>query len=134
MGVRPGRVLALAGVLAAGVLLLKLVPPGTSWIYPPCLFHRLTQLQCPGCGATRAVALLLKGDVTAALRHNAMLVVATPPLLWSAGRSLWPWVQGQKPPATRIHPGIIAGVLLSLALFGLVRNLPFDLCRWLSPP
>lgn len=28
----------------------------------PCLFHLLTRLPCPGCGGTRALRALLKGD------------------------------------------------------------------------
>lgn len=29
----------------------------------PCMFHAMTGLYCPGCGGTRAVKALLRGDV-----------------------------------------------------------------------
>ena len=29
----------------------------------PCLFHLLTGFYCPGCGGTRAIRLLLKGEL-----------------------------------------------------------------------
>ena len=34
----------------------------THWL-PPCLFHFVTGLPCPGCGGTRAFVSLLKGDL-----------------------------------------------------------------------
>lgn len=30
---------------------------------PPCIFHYITGLYCPGCGGTRAVIALLSGKV-----------------------------------------------------------------------
>ena len=35
-----------------------------------CLFHRLTGLECPGCGMTRAFARLLQGDWRGAWAYN----------------------------------------------------------------
>ncbi|MGN1205636.1 MAG: DUF2752 domain-containing protein [Eubacterium sp.] len=34
----------------------------TRWL-PPCLFHLVTGLPCPGCGGTRAFVALLHGDI-----------------------------------------------------------------------
>ena len=42
--------------------------------YPVCQFHRLTGLNCPGCGMTRALYALLHGNFSTALRDNALLV------------------------------------------------------------
>jgi hypothetical protein len=42
----------------------------------PCVFQELTGLYCPGCGGTRAVKALLKGDViTSILYHPLILYV-----------------------------------------------------------
>lgn len=30
---------------------------------PPCIFHAVTSLYCPGCGGTRACLYLLHGDI-----------------------------------------------------------------------
>ena len=42
----------------------------------PCVFQELTGLYCPGCGGTRALKALLKGDViTSILYHPLILYV-----------------------------------------------------------
>jgi len=39
-------------------------------LLPPCLFHTLTGFSCPGCGCTRAVIALAKGELLASLCYN----------------------------------------------------------------
>lgn len=39
---------------------------------PPCTFFVLTGLPCPSCGMTTSFALLVRGDVVASLRANAV--------------------------------------------------------------
>ena len=46
--------------------------------YPRCPFFALTHHYCPGCGATRAIAELLHGNVSAALHFNAAATVLLP--------------------------------------------------------
>lgn len=44
--------------------------------YPlPCLFHIITGLYCPGCGAGRASYSILHGRFYAAFRYNPMYVI-----------------------------------------------------------
>ena len=53
---RPRVALVLAvvcGVMIAAAVLYR-NPPGSSWITPPCMMHKVTGLHCPGCGSTRA--------------------------------------------------------------------------------
>jgi len=58
--------LVVAGTAGAQIALVSLSLPG--W---DCPFFRLTGIPCPGCGLTRAVILLLKGDLQASLRFHA---------------------------------------------------------------
>lgn len=60
---------------AIGIAIVYAFDPTKSWFYPPCPFHALTGLQCPGCGGTRALHALLHGDVGAAVRFNPLLFV-----------------------------------------------------------
>lgn len=65
-------------VVAAAVFLYYTFDPGTSVLSPKCPFHMLTGLDCPGCGSQRAIHSMLNGDFEAALRYNALLVLAIP--------------------------------------------------------
>lgn len=42
-------------------------------LFPPCLFHRLTGLSCPGCGMQRFVHALANGHPLEAITYNAFL-------------------------------------------------------------
>lgn len=77
----------LAGILAVGGAILYRFDPAAVHFFPPCLFHSLTGLQCPGCGTTRALHHLLHGDVAGAFRLNPMLFAVVPfGILASASR------------------------------------------------
>jgi len=41
-------------------------------IKPGCIFYKITGLQCPGCGNTRATLSLLRLDFKEMLRYNLM--------------------------------------------------------------
>jgi hypothetical protein len=62
--------LIVAGTAGAQITLVSLNLPG--W---DCPFFRVTGIPCPGCGLTRAVILLLKGDLQASLRFHAFAPV-----------------------------------------------------------
>lgn len=55
--------------------------PAESVLFPKCIFHALTGLECPGCGSQRAIYQLLNGHITEALRYNALAVIAIPYIL-----------------------------------------------------
>lgn len=42
----------------------------------PCLFHLFTGFYCPGCGGTRAILLLLKGDVAGSIKYHPFVLYA----------------------------------------------------------
>lgn len=48
----------------------------TSYMYiaPPCLFHVVTGLHCPGCGGTRAVVLLFSGHPLLSLYYHPLVL------------------------------------------------------------
>src|SRR5882757_2270663 len=74
------------GATAIGVgAIVFFFNPSTHGFYPVCMFHSLTGLNCPGCGATRALYALLHGSLRLALKDNALFVVLLAALaVWSA--------------------------------------------------
>lgn len=39
-----------------------------------CIIHNLFKIPCPGCGLTRSVIYLLKGDITMSLKYNILTI------------------------------------------------------------
>jgi hypothetical protein len=72
----PLAALVAAGGAAAAVAVLAPGDGGPSF----CPFRTLTGLDCPFCGSTRAAGALARGDLVAALDHNALLVLLVLPL------------------------------------------------------
>lgn len=78
----------------------------------------------PGCGATRALAALLHGNLMQAWHANALLLLLLPLALgyaatllnrlWHSSSALFP----------HIPPPAIYTLLLATAVFTLARNLP----------
>ena len=40
----------------------------------PCLFREMTGLYCPGCGGTRAVKALLRGDIVTSFLYHPLVL------------------------------------------------------------
>lgn len=51
----------------------------------PCLFHLLTGLYCPGCGGTRAIWALLRGDVLKSFCYHPFVLYAVMVMLVEIG-------------------------------------------------
>ena len=104
---------------ALGAWVLYTYAPTPDSLYPRCVFHLATGLDCPGCGSTRAMHQLLHGNVAAAFRLNPILfalmgvfAVTSPDLV--RGRT----------PELFMRPWFGWTVALGLIAFWIVRNLP----------
>ena len=109
---------------AAACIVLLAIPPGSphaKWL-PKCMFHQMTGLYCPGCGATRALSAMLHGDVKASLHNNLLLF----PLLALIVFLL------MKPETSLKQPFAITIVAVVLA-FTILRNIPAAPFTYLAP-
>jgi hypothetical protein len=128
--------LALAGVAGAAVGATAgrgAVGPRLLDLAPPCLFHRLTGLYCPGCGTTRAFYHLVRGEPLAAVGSNPLLLVALPLLILAV---LERRQTGAGCASLRriIHSPVTGwGFAVVTILFAVLRNLPLGPFRWLAP-
>ena len=128
---RPGALTTLGA--AAVAVATAAVAPGITRLVPPCPVHSMTGLDCPGCGTTRAVLALTRGDVAAAFGHNAFMVASIPLLaiVWVC------WYRASRPGATW-PPLLRSPVPLALwagagIAFAVARNLPLPVFDPLRP-
>ena len=103
--------------------------------YPlPCLFHVITGLYCPGCGAGRASYNILHGNFLTAFCYNPVMVFLLPFLGIYFVTVAVDWaLTGKNHVDKKINPKILIGILVFLLIFGVIRNLPFYPFRLLVP-
>lgn len=114
----------------ATALILFFCDPVRVPIYPQCVFHQVTGLDCPGCGSLRAMHALLHGNVAAALRFNAFLVLSLPMFAWLGAIFLRRKNAGAGFP---IKPIWLWLYLAAFALFGILRDLPVPAFAFFAP-
>ena len=119
------------GGLGLATLALHLRDPHESGSWGLCPSAALG-VYCPGCGGLRAVNDLTRGDVGAALSSNLLVTVLIPVAIVVLGTwALLRWRGTSYRPDLRAVAPAGYGFLALLAVFTLVRNLPFG--AWLAP-
>jgi hypothetical protein len=128
----PPAAFAWLALLAALAALARALGPAALRHLPTCPLHEWTGYFCPGCGTTRAVYHLLRGEVLAACSANALVVLSlgAAPLAWL----MRPWLT---PRLRRLGPRARGAVVLAagvlVVLFGILRNLHASPFAWLAP-
>jgi hypothetical protein len=127
------KLVIVIGAVTIILCFLFFFDPSQSDFYPPCPFHAITGLYCPGCGSLRAIHQLLCGNPVAAFGLNPLMVLSLPflgyaficyvvvllgkPVLRSAYLpAIWIWV-----------------ILLIIVLFCVLRNIPLYPFTFLAP-
>lgn len=92
---------------------------------PVCPTKALLGIDCPGCGSLRMLYSLMHGNLLAAVRFNALGLVAVALLVWAylawtygrlTGRRIRSWQHQRWAPAV---------TLALIAAWSVVRNIPF---------
>lgn len=96
--------------------------PASHDFFPRCMFLNLTGLKCPGCGSQRAFHALLHGDVVAALRLNAYLLVGLP-LLGVYAVAEWQRTRWPRFYVALSSPRVLCAIVLTVLLWWVLRNL-----------
>jgi len=90
-----------------------------------CGIKQWTGYYCPGCGGTRCANDLIRGHLLEAWAHNALLTAGA--LLFTSGciyLIIRMTLLGKPAPKINISPLWIGGILITIILFTLLRNLP----------
>lgn len=123
-----------ASVAVVLAILLYQSGPRAHWL-PPCLFHRLSGLHCPGCGMTRASYAALHGHFATAFRFNPLGMILFPLAVVALGVDAIAWVMGRPLPISlRVGGRWAWGVLAVILGFWVLRNIPLWPCTLLAPP
>ncbi|GGV16898.1 membrane protein [Streptomyces spectabilis] len=122
--------LGVLGSVVAAFAYVGAVDPNEPGHYPTCPLLYFTGVYCPGCGGLRSAHAVSHGDLAAALGANAVAVAgyglfAVLWVLWAVRA-----VRG-RPARIELGRAQLWAVGTVLALFTLVRNLPFG--SWLHP-
>ncbi|MFI1813205.1 DUF2752 domain-containing protein [Streptomyces sp. NPDC020422] len=114
---------ALAGV-AAAFAYVGTVDPNEPGHYPVCPLLRFTGIYCPGCGGLRSAHAFVHGDLGAAFGANALAVIGYG--VFAVLMAVW-LVRALRgiPMRLAVSPVLWWGIGGVLAVFTLVRNLPF---------
>ncbi len=135
-GVRRSRVLLVlttAGMVLGAVAVLALHDPAKHSYLPPCIFHEITGLYCPGCGTCRAAHQLLRGNFLGALAYNPLTVLAAPFLVYAL---IWQLVNvstGRRLPYVALPGWSVWALLWLIVGYTILRNLPWHPFTWLAP-
>jgi hypothetical protein len=126
----PPAAVAAGGLMACAYI--SAVDPNHSSAYPQCPWKMMTGLDCPMCGATRAVHSLLRGEVVGAMDHNLLFVLLLPVMLyafaaWTATRLGHPL-----PPVPINSRKVWIPLAVITVVFTVVRNLPGSPWHWLN--
>lgn len=130
--VRLALVLLAAAVIPVAATVYN-YPPSEYGFYPKCLFHLLTGMHCPGCGATRAVGALVQGDLPQALAYNVLLVVFLPVIVvagYRQARQLW---TGAPARGWRLSFWMSYAVMGLIVAYWFLRNVPMYPFTLLAP-
>ena len=99
------------------------------------MFHALTGLHCPGCGATRATGCMLSGRLIEAMRYNLLWVVLSPVAGYAVISALHRQKTGRPLPGDVTQMRWFWPSLAAVALvFAVLRNLPWYPLTLLAPP
>ncbi len=110
-----------AGIFSSTAVLYKF-PPKIYNFYPRCPVLRYLHVECPGCGATRAMFALLHGRFADALHYNALAVFLVPLVFLIFANSYIAIERGKTFSYPRFPQPFIYSVLFAGFMFAIFRS------------
>ncbi len=118
------RLVIIMILIIIGGVFYYLFSPAENDFFPQCTFHKMTGLDCPGCGSQRAIHHLLHLRIKESFFSNPLLVIAIPYVLLC----LYLEYFGGKESFPRLRKALYSkisvwGILIVILLFWIIRNL-----------
>ncbi len=89
----------------------------------PCIFHQVTGFYCPGCGGTRAVLALVKGNMIQSFLYHPIVVYTAGLLIWYGISHVLEWItKGKLKIGMRFRNGYVYAGLFIVLINWLIRN------------
>lgn len=123
--------IALAGIMLALTVVFVRNPSACG--YPPCVFHALTGLCCPGCGSLRALHQLMHGHLAAAFGLNPLLILMLPVAGYALASGLSALARGRALPELALRAWQIWLLLGIIIAYWVSRNIPVYPLKLLHP-
>ena len=129
---RIALVLCAGAVAAAGAVYLYYHNP---YSHPlPCVFHLITGLYCPGCGAGRACYSMLHLRFIDAFCYNPLMTVLLPLIgLYIAARAVDWMITGGNHVDGKISVKLLVWILVIVFIYGALRTIPVFPFTLLAP-
>lgn len=89
----------------------------------PCIFHVITNLDCPGCGVTRMLFAVLNLEFKLAFHYNFAIMLASPLLLFLSVQAIIYYIKEGVFYTSKRQSNIIWGLILYFLLFMVIRNI-----------
>lgn len=98
----------------------------------PCPTKVFFNIDCAGCGTTRMLRAVLKGDFYQAIRYNAATFILIPLIILFSVFQAAAYINGSENKLYKITPNwVYIVIIVLLVLFGILRNIP--LFSFLAP-
>ncbi len=101
--------------------------------YIPCPFNWLTDLHCPGCGATRCTHALLHGDIRQALAYNSLFVIMLPLIGYVTVRMVIELWTDKTAPGIDFPIWLQRGLIVVVVVYWIARNIDVVPLSLLAP-
>ena len=110
-------------IIKISLVVILLILMNVFHIYLPCMFHKITNLYCPGCGLTRMLIAISKGNFYQAFRYNMLLFILFPIFMFFIIDYIYKSLIKKRPLYQKIPDKVYVVIIIILMLFAILRNI-----------